>query len=244
MIKNHYGVTVDSEVPITGVFNANNLEFIFEDSEKGIDLEYVEWLEEHEKECKEEDHWDCCDNLDKSKILIGYKRFFDEESFGETYGPDENAEYSAILSSHGGNILQVVKSKWAVRSALCSPCCPGQADGDTPGEYLCYAPPPDVIGDINKELRDRIEFIKIPVKFVGIQETKATLRGLILVNEPSGSTITYIPEIHNIVNKQDYQLAKLLQITMIIRNNVILEGDIAMMLKEAILIVDPKLISS
>jgi hypothetical protein len=60
------------------------------------------------------------------------------------YMPDEKAEYSTIIREFTS---QVVRSNWFIRGALCSPCYPGQVDVDSPGEFLAYSFPPDVIGE-------------------------------------------------------------------------------------------------
>lgn len=137
-VKFHWGYVVDSEAPITGVFSLNSLEFINEEAEKGIDLAW----HRHLLECKSEDHDDCAQE-DSDTFLIGFVEG-DEGKFDV----DTNAEWSAIVSYSWG-VVQVIKSRHTVRAALCSPCFPGQADGDTEGEFLAYAPPPDVVGDIH-----------------------------------------------------------------------------------------------
>lgn len=125
MIKNHYGITVNSEVPITGVIQNNHCEFLFEDALNGID-----------------------------EVLIGFK--WNEEA--EQYDEDESEEYSAIV---GGIYTQVTRSKWVIRCELCSPCYPGQGDIDTPGDFIAYCVPPDVIGDFgDQEVKKRIQELK------------------------------------------------------------------------------------
>jgi len=142
VVKTHYGIVVDSEKPITGVLNSNAPEFLYEEClSKGIDLHY----EEHCWECDNEEHDECFYD-DEPVYLIGFKnlklgvRKFDEDG----YEPDEEAEYSAIVSP---TYTQVVRSKYVSRCALCSPCFPGQGDLDTPGEFLAYTLPPEVWGD-------------------------------------------------------------------------------------------------
>ena len=60
------------------------------------------------------------------------------------YEPDKTGEYAAIC---GEIYTQVVWSKTTGKSALCSPCYPGQCDVDTPGDYLYYALPADMLED-------------------------------------------------------------------------------------------------
>jgi len=130
----HWGLSVDSEVPVTGVLNSNSTEFLFEDAIKGIDINF----EEHCKECKNEYH-DNCWMDDEPTYLIGFKK----DDKGE-YVLDERAEYSAIV---GQQETQVLRSGFVSRTALCSPCFPGQGDLDTPGEFLAYNLPPEIWGE-------------------------------------------------------------------------------------------------
>ena len=158
MIEEHWGQVLDSEVPTTGVFNANDIEFIWDEIDSAIDLTFEEALSDHKQECIDED---CIDEdhlyfyegyeSDNPMYLIGFKQAGDG-----LWDPDESSEYSAILRQENGPILQVVASKWVIRGALCSPCYPGQVDGDTDGKFLAFAPPPSIVGD-NKKLRKRIK---------------------------------------------------------------------------------------
>ena len=139
MIKNHYGLIVNSEEPITGVLQTNGPEWLFGDAiAKGIDLVW----EEHLRECREEEHDRC--NTDNVHLLIGFRQV----SNGK-YEPDPKAEYSAIVQE---DYTQVVQSTWTSRAALCSPCFPGSADLGTPGEYLAFTIPPDLWGDFTNHL--------------------------------------------------------------------------------------------
>lgn len=133
MIQNHYGLTVDTDTPITGVINANTPEWLHEDIINGIDLDF----EQHKRECKNEDHDDCWYDSGDNTILIGY---IEED---ESYTFDPNAEYSAIISEV---YAQITNSKYTQRCTLCSPCFPGQGDLDTDGEFLTYTLPPEVWG--------------------------------------------------------------------------------------------------
>jgi len=144
MKTNHYGVSVDSEIPVTGVFQNNSAEWLHEDSFNGVDLAW----EEHIAECSNEEHDDCFHQDGQSEFLIGYRK--NEEGL---YEPDPEAEYSAIV---GEIYTQVLRSDWIIRCSLCSPCYPGQGDADTPGYFLAYALPPDVMGNVNPKLKERI----------------------------------------------------------------------------------------
>ena len=131
----HWGVTVNSEVPTTGVPNSNDPEFLYEEAfRSGIDINF----EEHCKECKNEYH-DNCWMDDEPTYLIGFKK----NEKGE-HVLDEKAEYSAIV---GQQETQVLRSGYVSRVTLCSPCFPGQGDLDTPGEFLAYNLPPEMWGE-------------------------------------------------------------------------------------------------
>lgn len=126
------------KMPLIGVFYTSSFNYIFEDIDHGIDLQF----EEHLKECSLEDHEDCECWYDSQEhdILIGYKK---NEQTG-LYEIDETAEWSGIYRGTT-SIMQVTHSIWGILGAPCSPCYPNQIDGDTAGELLGYAPPPDLI---------------------------------------------------------------------------------------------------
>jgi hypothetical protein len=142
----HWGFWVTSDTPTTGVFSNHGLEFIFEDADAGDDPDWEEFAEE-----RTEDELEDCWDYQQSTAYIGMVRGEDGK-----WSDDPGAEYSAIVSFDGMNITQVVKSQWLIRGALCSPCCPGQVDADSPGEYLGYSVPPEVVGDNDPELKSRI----------------------------------------------------------------------------------------
>lgn len=154
---NHWGFEVDSEVPTTGVFNANNIEYLMDDVASGDTID-LSW-EDHKKECdKYETGEDCYHEVDSDRYLIGFVRVKQSLGKDDLFEPDPEAEYSAIIN-FDRNTVQVIKSKWGIRCALCSPCYPGQGDGDTPGDFLAFSVPPDLVGDSdewNKEIRSRI----------------------------------------------------------------------------------------
>jgi len=134
-ITRHWGITVDSEVPTTGVLNSSDPYYLYEDATRsGIDINF----EEHCKECKNEYHDDCWMD-DEPTYLIGFKK--DEKG---DYVLDEKAEYSAIV---GQQETQVLRSRYVSRVTLCSPCFPGQGDLDTPGEFLAFTLPEEVWGE-------------------------------------------------------------------------------------------------
>lgn len=143
----HWGIRIDSEVPITGVTDINAPEWLFDDVDShGIDLGY----EEHLRECNKEFHDDCYDPGCDTTHLIGYKK----DVKGD-YVPDPETEYSAIVNGGAGTV-QVTRSKWVSRAALCSPCYPGQGDLENSGDYLAYTFPPDVWGN-----HDHLQILKL-----------------------------------------------------------------------------------
>ncbi len=102
------------EEPTTGVFEQNDLEYIYEELNNAIDLDY----EEHIRTCQDRE---CLDNEHDTwesympTYLIGFV-WNDED---QVYDLDPKAEYSAIWNSRG--TIQVVKSDWLIRGGLCSP---------------------------------------------------------------------------------------------------------------------------
>jgi len=143
----HYGIWVSSKIPITGVFNNSSIEFLGDELYDAVDLDF----EEHCEECKNEDHDDCYQS-DSSTMLIGFKKGDDG-----LYDPDPEAEYSAIIREI---YAQVVNSKWIIECGLCSPCYPGQGNPDSPGKFLAYSFPPDVLGESFERVEDIKKFNK------------------------------------------------------------------------------------
>jgi len=134
----HHGVTVSSELPITGVIDTTAPEWLLEEIDlHGLDLDF----EEHCKECTKEFHDDCYDSGAGTTHLLGYKK----DAKGD-YVPDLDAQFCAIVNGNE-NTIQVTYSKWVSRAALCSPCYPGQGDLENSGEYLAYTLPPKIWGN-------------------------------------------------------------------------------------------------
>ena len=158
----HYGVLIDATKPTTGVVSNHSIEFLSEVMfESGsIDLNW----EEHIKECQglcshcrcehESGKCDCstleheydptgehdnCGPRETGTVLIGGWK---KDSDGKLEANRES-EYSAIV---GETETQVVWSRHTTRASLCSPCFPGQADLNTPGDVLAYCLPPEMMG--------------------------------------------------------------------------------------------------
>ena len=145
-VINHYGVLLDLNTPTTGVYSNNQIEFLMDELYDGINLTFEEWFEDHIITCENCQNDEYCDELEF------YESYNDTYLIGSwiknkynLYEPDKSGEYSAIV---GEIYTQVIWSKYFGRGALCSPCYPGQVDVDTPGDFIYYALPPDIIGDL------------------------------------------------------------------------------------------------
>lgn len=152
-IVNHWGVWVDSESPIPAVYTNNRIEYLSDEifDSGSINLTMLHAEEEFKRvnsQLSEEDmdeelsllfeDWDSSADT----ILIGtWKKDEDGE-----YIPDESGEYAAIV---GEIYTQCVWSKTVTRGALCSPCFPGQVDSDSDGDFLAYALPADLLGNLD-----------------------------------------------------------------------------------------------
>ena len=136
---------MDKNTPTTGVFSIHGCYRLDEEREKGIDLNFEEYC----RECPQDSENCDCDyeSMGDGTYLIGFA--YNEKT--EEYDIDEKAEYSAIVNM-GANTAQVVKSLWAIRGGLCSPCSPGQVDAESiTDDFLAYALPPSVISDIGSD---------------------------------------------------------------------------------------------
>lgn len=121
---------------VTGVHNANDIEH-WDDIEQGIDLDY----EAHTKECETYQQEGSCECFtDTGTTLIGSWKKDTEDK----YEPNPDGEYSAIYNPDY-NTIQVVRSKYTIKCAPCSPCYPGQGDVDSPGDLIGFMLPPDMM---------------------------------------------------------------------------------------------------
>ena len=142
MITNHYGKWVDSDQPVTGVINSNNVawEFITDDicltcEEIYESIENDESLDYDEKQSELD--WIECDS---SHTRIFGDWIFDTKT--KQYTPDKKGEFAAIENE---TTIQIVWSKYTKRGNLCSPCYPGQVDLDSDGQYLGYTLPIELV---------------------------------------------------------------------------------------------------
>ena len=134
-VYNHYGVWVDPNIPITGVVSNNQAgQFISDECMDGIDLD---WEDHIKSKLHMGEHCECYDYWESFTWLIG--DWIKDPETG-LYDHDPNGEYAAIV---GEIYTQVIFSKYTRKSALCSPCYPGQGDNESDGDFLSYDLPPE-----------------------------------------------------------------------------------------------------
>lgn len=149
MIKNHWGVWVDSEEPITGVHSIHDMNWeSYDDSDEICPIcinslqELEEYREEHPEYDRDAEYSDAIDGESWVECDSSHSKLIGDWIVGEDklYTPIKNGPegYSAIMNE---DTIQVLWSEKTERHALCSPCYPGQADADSDGEYLCYVLP-------------------------------------------------------------------------------------------------------
>lgn len=139
-----------AEYPISGVMDCTQAFWEHIDRGDVIDLTFEEFEKDYwtQHGCAPPDEVLECLEFDEPNYLIGDWKL---DSKG-LYEPDEDSDdpdklgFSAILQWLGGApLITIVWSQWVryVR-AMCSPCCPGQADLDSgEGSILAYAVPDD-----------------------------------------------------------------------------------------------------
>jgi hypothetical protein len=165
MLFRHYGVTVDTNVPMTGVVNNHSVEFLHEEicAIDAIDID----LEAHRDECETCKSDNFCDDVEMwdmsgDTIFIGAWKKTGKDTY-EIDKENEKYDYAAIVREC---VTQVVWSKHVtfVR-ALCSPCYPGQADLDSGAMhkeneagfcYLCYTLPWNLISSEEMPLPEKL----------------------------------------------------------------------------------------
>lgn len=161
MLKNHYGITIDTEVPTTGVVGNNGPEFIHDEIHEGIDLA---WLE-HVGSCEREYH-DFCGPEGPGEVLVGSWKQVElpagepepAEAWFRVRNPREGKVTYFLIdkesesAEYAGRCLdtetQIFWSKYTRRAKGCSPCFPGQCSlGEGEGEFLAYDLPRDIWGE-------------------------------------------------------------------------------------------------
>lgn len=129
---NHWGVWINQDTPITGVFtNWKAPAGFWDDVNDGINLTCVECQKAHQVDLEE----DLCDSCEPQGDILAGKWLKDADG---KYYHDPEGEYAAIV---GEIYTQVVFSTKTRRCALCSPCYPGQGDLEAPGDFLAYCLP-------------------------------------------------------------------------------------------------------
>ena len=156
----HYGVHIDSEIPIVGVVTNHEPEFLIEEVNQGVDIDWVEYEADCEFRGIEIDDPDWCQGTTivgfvespmRPELVLKHNHLAIEVA-GKAYVADPDAEYQAIC---GEVYTQILSSRYVQRCALCSPCYPGQGDLDSPvGEryrhhngFMTFTLPPSVWGE-------------------------------------------------------------------------------------------------
>lgn len=126
--------TMTPDTPVTGVIGVSRPEWLGDDMYDAIDLDYETYIRDNPDDADGDGYCEYDPTL-----LIGFR-----ETDDGRYEPDPEAEYSAIVN---GLYVQIVRSKYVSRCAMCSLCFPGQGDLDTPGDQITFTLPPEVFGD-------------------------------------------------------------------------------------------------
>jgi hypothetical protein len=132
MKHNHYGLTLDTEKPTTGVYNGNQVAWDYVGDQ--IDPSYGWFCPEcgnrldHKlatrcRNCRAKLDWDDLDYYETESWLLGD---WIEQANGK-WRPDRKGDFAALYDSND-NYIQVVWSKTTRRGSMCSPCFPGQVD--------------------------------------------------------------------------------------------------------------------
>lgn len=157
MIINHYGETVDSETPTTGVYSGNDVSPWFWD-EDSIDPNYGIICPYCGNEGFGGEYVGACSSCGES-VSSDDVDYWDAPSLYGSWVKDENGlwdvdrtgEYAAIYNQDA-NTIQVIFSRYIKRGRLCSPCYPGQADARvsdtvTGDGFAYYALPDELLFD-------------------------------------------------------------------------------------------------
>ncbi len=82
----------------------------------------------------------CCDYNSGPQLFGSWRKK------NSKYSPSREEEFSAIYDPDF-NTVQVVRSKYVIRCAICSPCFPNQGDVDSDGNLWAYCLPPDYMDE-------------------------------------------------------------------------------------------------
>lgn len=159
-VEFHWGKWVSSDIPVTGVISCHSLEWIYDETNYHAvtNVSYDNYLEygladlsnawqqdqddpnatpdddllEQWRDELGEQYEENCDTY-----LIGDWVLDSDGQYQIDYGGDNH--FAAIVDyDFSGGIVQVIWSRYVTNAALCSPCCPGQCDLDTPGDFMGY----------------------------------------------------------------------------------------------------------
>lgn len=129
-VENHWGIWVNSDIPVTGVFSGNDLAWEFLDNDF-IDVAYEEALQELTDSGMDED---------EIEAEMEYWETGDTQLYGDwiekdgQYVPDydnESEDAYALIYNSNENTVQVLFSKRIKFGRMASPCYPGQVDART-----------------------------------------------------------------------------------------------------------------
>lgn len=112
---------------------------------QAVDLTYEAAYKDAQEEAVRLAKWaatDCGEEFDEEDFIEGWECpdiDIDEHSIAGTYG---GVRYE-ISHLGGGELLWVLESPHTGQFVLCSPCCPGACDGDSPivGGFTGYSVP-------------------------------------------------------------------------------------------------------
>lgn len=177
-VVNHWGKWVSDNVPVTGVVSLNSLEHIHDlmNGSTAVNISEIDRQKEFMAD-KVREWLATYDDMPDNTTVAEWQEEFYEIDYSEPdtfligswvqgddglYEPGEitdNHGYAAIIRYNSG-VAQVVKSRWAIRAELCSPCYPGQAYIDNDGEFMGYDFPDWVYGDRRQNV-DAVRFHRV-----------------------------------------------------------------------------------
>jgi len=131
---NHYGKKIDSDIPVTGVINTNEIAWEFMDDDY-ICLDCEVYINEN-PDIDDYNFLEC----DSSHTRIHGDWILDTKT-GQ-YEPDKTGEYAMIENE---STCQIVFSKTVKCGNPCSPCFPGQVEFSRDGDFKAYALPSDLL---------------------------------------------------------------------------------------------------
>ena len=131
---NHYGKKIDSEIPVTGVINTNEIIWEF------MDYDYIcltcEEIIDENPDADDYDFLEC----DSSHTKI-HGDWIQDTKTG-IYSPDKAGEYAMIENE---STCQIVFSKTIARGNPCSPCFVGQVEFSNDGDFKAYTLPSELL---------------------------------------------------------------------------------------------------